>query len=280
MIHCKELNTDFETIEDLHKALVENEAVIIDRKKSVIYKSIEKGLQVVTDQKSIEKALDTEANKGIKFDDAYYYFVVNSANYLDSHLDMHASGNWNKSVKDQQGKCYLVFDHALEKSEIIAMKKDIEMFTANISWKMLGKDYDGETYCLIYKVAKNKIIHKQAKEWLEQGYDFEASVRMQYVKIEIAFKSNNPEYAKQNATYEEYYPLIANKEALDDVEVFWIVKEAKNVYESSLVLFGSNDATGMINNENKSEAVEDTTESEEPSDDTQTIEVKRKLSVI
>lgn len=280
MIHCKELNTDFETVEDLHKALVENESLIIDRKKSVIYKSVDKGLQVVTDQKNIEKALTTDANKGIKFDDNYYYFVVNSANYLDSHLDMHVSGNWNKSVKDQQGKCYLVFDHTLEKSEIIAMKKDIEMFTANISWQMLGKDYEGETYCLVYKVAKNKIINKQAKEWLEDGYDFEASVRMQYVKIEVAFKSTNPEYAKQNSTYEEYYPLIANKEALDNSEVFWIVKEAKNVYESSLVLFGSNDATGMINNENKSEADIITPEDNEPSDDTQTIEVKRKLSVI
>ena len=50
-----------------------------------------------------------------------------------------------------------------------------------------------------------------------------------------------------------YFPLIANKEDFEEIEYFWIVKEAKNVYESSLVLFGSNGATGLIQ-ENKNEA--------------------------
>lgn len=268
-IYCKELDKEFKSKEELFKALAENETFIHDAKKSQFYKSFEKGLQVVTDQKQIEKAFDA-TEKGIKFDSDYYYFVVNSANFLDSHRDVHADGNWNKSVKDQQGKVYLVFDHSLKRSDIIAMKKDVEMFTAKISWDMLGKNYDGETYSLIYKVKKDKIVNKEAKEWLEQGHELEASVRMQYVKIETAFNSTNPDYSKKKEVYDTYYPQIANKEDFEEIEYFWVVKEAKNVMESSLVLFGSNSATGIINNENKSEADNITPETKEPSSDTQT----------
>ena len=276
-IYCKELDKHFNSKEELFKALAENETFIHDAKKSQVYKSFEKGLQVVTDQKQIEKAFDS-TEKGIKFDSDYYYFVVNSANFLDSHSDVHVDGNWNKSVKDQQGKVYLVFDHSLKRSDIIAMKKDVEMFTAKISWNMLGKDYEGETYSLIYKVKKDKIVNKEAKEWLEQGHELEASVRMQYVKIETAFNSTNPDYSKQKEVYDTYYPQIANKEDFEEIEYFWVVKEAKNVMESSLVLFGSNSATGVLNNENKSEAVEGTTETQEQSIDTQTDKKKNYYS--
>lgn len=268
-IYCKELDRDFNSKEDLFKALAENETFIHDAKKSQVYKSFEKGLQVVTDQKQIEKAFDA-TEKGIKFDSDYHYFVVNSANFLDSHSDIHVDGNWNKSVKDQQGKVYLVFDHSLKRSDIIAMKKDVEMFTAKISWNMLGKEYEGETYSLIYKVKKDKIVNKEAKEWLEQGHELEASVRMQYIKIETAFNSTNTDYSKQKEVYDTYYPQIANKEDFKEIEYFWVVKEAKNVMESSLVLFGSNSATGIVNNENKSEADKITPETIEQSDDTQT----------
>lgn len=278
-IECKELGKSFDNKEDLFKALAENESVIIDAKKSEIHKSFDKGLQVLTHQSQIEKALSTEANKGIKFDNDYYYFVVNSANILDSHGDVHVDGNWNKSVKDQQGKCYLVFDHSLKRSDIIAMKKDVQMLTAKLSWNLLGKSYEGETYCLIYKVLKTKIISKEAKEWLEEGHDLEASVRMQYIKIESAFNSTNPDYAKQKETFDAYIDIIANKSDFESVDYFWVIKEAKNVLESSLVLFGSNSATGTVNNESKEEQSIDTPKEikNEPSEDTQTTEMLKEL---
>lgn len=246
-IFSKELNKHFETKSELFKALSDNEKLIIDAKKAETYKSFEKGLQIVTDQKAIEKAF-TDSEKGIKFDSDFYYFVVNSANILDSHSDVHVEGNWNKTVKEAQGKVYLVFDHSLKRSDIIAMAKDIELLTVKIPFTLLGKNYEGETYSLVYKVPKNKIINKEAKEWLENGYDLQASVRMQYVKIESAFNSNDPEYSKQKATFDEYYPQIANKDDFEEIDYFWVIKEAKNVMESSLVLFGSNPATGRIDN--------------------------------
>ena len=268
-IFSKELNKEFNSKDELFKALADNESLIIDAKKSEIYKSFEKGLQVVTDQKQIEKAFN-DSEKGIKFDSDYYYFVVNSANILDSHNDMHVDGNWNKTKKEAQGKVYLVFDHSLKRGDIIAMAKDIELLTAKVPFSLLGKSYEGETYSLIYKVAKNKIVNKEAKEWLENGYDLQASVRMQYVKIESAFNSNNPDYAKQKATFDEYYPQIANKDDFESIDYFWVVKEAKNVMESSLVLFGSNPVTGRIDNKEQGK----TTQTIEQSDDTQNQEKK------
>lgn len=255
-MYLKELNKNYQDKEELFKDILENEKLIIDSKKSEVYKSIDKGLYVINNQSEIKKAIETETIKGLKFDNDYYYFVVNSANILDSHLDMHVDGNWNKTVKEQQGKVYLVFDHKLERSEVIAMAEDIELIATKIPFSLLGKNYEGDTYSLIYKVAKDKIINKQAKEWLELGYNLKASVRMQYVKIETAMNSNNLEYAKQKTTFDTYYPLIANKNDFETIDYFWVVKEAKNVQESSLVLFPSNPATGRISNEQSKDTQE------------------------
>jgi len=261
MIYCKELNKSFEDKEQMFKEISLNETLIIDAKKTEI-KSIDKGTQIVTNQNEIEKALNNQTEKGLKFDNDYYYFVVNSANILDSHYDMHVDGNWEKSKKEKQGKNYLVLEHKTEIDNIIAMPKDIEMITAKVPFSLLGKSYDGETYSLIYKVAKDKIVHPKINEFLEKGYDFQVSVRMQYIKIESAFNTDSKEYAKQKGTYDTYFPLIANKEEHKEIDYFWVIKEAKNVMESSLVLFGSNSATGRIDNK------------EEPEQSTQEIEIK------
>jgi hypothetical protein len=265
MIYCKELNKSFENTTDLFKELKLNEDFILCLKKNTIYKSIDKGLEIKTNQNDIIKSFDNDTKKALKLDqEKNYYFVVNSSNILDSHNDMHVKGNWEKTVNEQQGKTYLLFDHELKRSEIIAMKNDIRMFTANIPFSLIGKNYEGKTYVLIYEIAKDKIIHKQAKEWLEDGYNFEASVRMQYIKIEPAYNSNEEEFAKQKATYDTYYPLIANKDDYKEIPYFYVVKEAKNTFESSLVLFGSNGATGLI--EEKVVVDDTTTIIQEPTD--------------
>lgn len=258
-------NKQFSSKEELFKALKDQKEIIIGAKKAELYKSCEKGLSVTTNQLMISKL--SEASKSFEMDDDYYYFVVNSANILDSHQDMHISGNWDKTVKEQQGKVYLVWDHQLKRTEIIAMKKDVTMFTAVIPFKSIGKSYEGDTYCLIYKVRKDAIVSDEAKKWLEEGYEFEASVRMQYVDIELAIDSNDKDYQKEKAVFDTYYPLIANKSDYDDIYYFWTVKQAKNVMESSLVMFGSNSATGLLQ-ENK-EPVKSTLEDNEPADATQ-----------
>lgn len=255
MIYCKELNKSFDTEQELFKALKDNKQLIIDAKKSEVYEARRKGVGVHCSQDSITKILG--ASKGIEMDNDYYYFVVNSSNILDSHKDVHLQGNWEKTVKEQQGRVYLVFDHKLLRSEIVAMKEDIEMFTEIIPFSAIGKNYQGDTYCLIYKVKKDKIVNSEAKEWLEKGYNFEASVRMQYMDIILCLNSNSEEDKREKENFDKYYPLIANKEDFEEIKYFWGVKQAKNTMESSLVMFGSNPATGTIQ-ENKTEPLKDT----------------------
>jgi hypothetical protein len=292
MIHCKELNKSFSTKEEMFKELVANEKTIIDSKKSHTYNSEEwvakngiKGLQVISDQKQIQKAIESivDEEKKIKFDNDYYYFVVNSANYLDSHEDVHLDGNWNKTVKDKQGKLYLIWHHDFTKTEnIIAFPEDVEIFTAKIAWTLLNKDYEGETYCLVYKVLKSKIQSEKIVRWLDEGRKLQMSVRMRYVEILFCMNSENPDYAKQKKNFDDIYPLIVNTADFpDEIDYFFGIKQAENVMESSILPFGSNSATGQIQDNKQAEkSLENETEAEQSLQEVEVPTEKRKRSII
>jgi len=245
-IFCKELNQNFTDKGEMFKALKANKEVIVASKKSKIFKSFEKGIGVSAKSIDISK-LDT-TTKGILTDPDHYYIAVNTTKVLDSHSDLHLDGIWNKTVKDQQGRNYLLMDHKMEMTSTVAKKDKVEMFIADIPFKAVGKDYDGNTQALIYKVHKDDIIHELAKEWLESGDDIEASVRMQYVDLDLAMNSQAKEDATELKLYNDNLENIANKNEFESIDYFWVVKQAKNVGESSLVLNGSNSATGQIDN--------------------------------
>ena len=269
MIYSKELNMEFNSKEELFKQLRKHKDKIIAQKKAEIYKSVDKGISVTARTIDLNKLL-IENVKAITIDDNHYYIAVNSTKILDSHGDLHLNGIWDKTVKDQQGKNYLVADHKLELDKTIAKKEYVEIFTAIVPFSAIGKPYNGDTEVLIYKVRKDKIINDVAKEWLDSGDSIEASVRMQYVEILFAADSNDKEDMKFKMNYDKYINEIANKEDFeDDILYFWPVKQAKNIHESSLVLFGSNSSTGLITTESQPTKV---TEKDEPLKDTQALE--------
>lgn len=254
-------NKEYSNKEDLFKALKENAEVIIDAKKSQILKSCDKGVSVSC--RSLDLLKFTDQLKGIKIDDNFWYIAVNSTRILDSHEDLHLDGIWKKSVSESQGKNYLVADHDLKVGSVIVRKEHIEIFTAKVPFSLIGKSYDGDTEVLIYKVPKSQVKNQTVKEWLESGDSIEGSVRMQYVTILLALDSNNPDDETEKSNYDQYYPIIANKKDFDYIPYFFAIKEAKNVRESSLVVFGSNHATGIARKEeNKTEAVDDTSTQE------------------
>ena len=260
----------FSTKEELFAEIKKNKDLIIDSKKSEIYKSCDKGQSIVS--KSLDLLKFSEENKAIKIDENYYYFAVNSTRILDSHDDLHVDGIWKKSVQEIQGKNYLVEDHELEISKIITRKEHIEIFTAKVPFSLIGKPYDGNTEILVYKVAKDQVKNEKVKEWLESGDSIECSVRMQYVTILLALDSNNPEDATEKKNYDDYFGLIANKNDFEYIPYFFVIKEAKNVKESSLVPFGSNSSTGIVQSKNTTLEIE--AEKTEPSIDTPETEIK------
>lgn len=232
---------EFSTKEELFAKMRKSYQDLISFKRADIQKSCDKGLSV-----KCHILKESDSVKSLKIDPAYYYIAVNTTWILDSHEDLHIDGIWNKSVKEQQGQNYLVCDHELTIEDTIVRKEYVEMMIVDLPFALLGKSYSGDTQALVYKVPKDKVIHEKAKEWLDSGDDIEASVRMQYVTILFAMDSNDPEDATLKKNYDNYIGKIANKDDFEYIPYFFIIQEAKNVRESSLVLFGSNPVTGNI----------------------------------
>ena len=266
MIVCKELDKSYETKEQLFKALKDNKDDIIAVKRASIQKSCEKNIGVSC--KKIDLSKFTSVDKALFDSTDDYYLAVNTTKVLDSHDDLHKNGIWDRTVRDQQGKNYLVTDHKMEMANVVVKKDNIKMFTAIIPFSSIGKSYAGDTQALIYQFKKSDIVNDLAKEWLESGDDIEASVRMQYVKIELAMNSTAKEDKAELKLYDDNINTIANKDDFDSIDYFWVVSEAKNIGESSLVLRGSNGATGILDNKNIQPSED--TDKNEPSNDTQT----------
>lgn len=275
---CKELNKEFTNKAEMFQALKENKQELINVKRSQIQKSCDKGLGVSL--KSLDVTKLGLTTKGILTDDNYYYLAVNTTKILDSHGDLHKDGIWNKTANEQQGKNYLVTDHKMELPNVVVKKDKIKMLVAEIPFSSIGKSYEGNTQALIYKFLKTDVIKGVGGDWLESGDDIEASVRMQYVKIDLAMNSDAKGDENELKNYLDNVGDIANKAELDNLEYFWIVTEAKNIGESSLVLRGSNQATGTIN-DNKNIQPSNDTDKTEPSNDTQeALKEKAKIEML
>jgi hypothetical protein len=237
-------NKSFETKEEMFKEMRENLDLIIASKTAKIQKSCNKGIGVKCQKIDLTKY--QEKNKELVIEDDFYYIAVNSTRILDSHEDVHYDGIWDRSIDQIKSKNYLVADHKLEVLSTIVRKEHIEIFTAIVPFSAIGKPYEGLTQILVYKFPKNKVIIKSIQEWLDSGDDIEASVRMQYVKILPCFDSKDPEDAEYKKNYDDYINIIANKSDFDYIPYFFVIKEAKNVKEASLVPFGSNSITGKL----------------------------------
>lgn len=273
MIICKDLNKEFETQEEMFKALKENKQSLI-----AIKKSIEKRADAVSYSNTINSKLETnkEENGNIdSIDKLQVKVIINTTNFLDSHNDLHIDGIWNKSVSDNANKGFLhLQEHEREFKYVIS--DNAKGYVESITWKSIGLPYNGKTEALIF----DSVIEKKRNEFMfnqyANGWVKNHSVGMRYVKIDLAINSESEWDKSEKELWDKYYPVIANKEVADERGYFWVVSEAK-IIEGSAVVMGSNSATPTLSVENKTEADVITSEiEEEPTEVTQ----KRKLSVI
>jgi len=246
----------FETKEELFSELKANKDKLIGIKKAQILPS-----------DSVEVSKAVEATKAITVKDGHSMHVINTTKYLDSHNDFHANGIWNKSVNDQQGKIYFVADHDLSIKSVIAFPTDVQMELKMINWSDLGADFEGKTQALVFSVDKESIQLEAAKSIIEKGVNIQHSVRMQYVKLDLAVNSDSDDLKEEKALWNSTIDDVANKAVAFDRGYFWVVSEAKIFKEGSMVLAGSNDVTPMLLS-NKTEPTK-VTQVTEPSDDTQ-----------
>lgn len=244
MIYCKQLNKEFETKEEMFKAIYADLPNIMKSKQKVQFSCNKSASVIVRTLNSLK--LSEEVKASFQMDDNFYYVVVNTTYILDSHDDLHIDGIWDESVMQDQGQNYLLADHYYSMMNTLVKKEHIEMMLVKLPFAALGQSYPGNTQALVYKFAKDKVISQFAKDWLESGDEIQASVRMQYEELEFALDSNDPDYKKEKANYDKYISKIANKADFDYIYYFFIIKKAANRLESSLVLKGSNHVTGNL----------------------------------
>lgn len=260
MIVVKEFpDRQFETQEDLFKALKENKKELISLKKS-----IEKRADAVSYSYSttIEKNVNKEDSNEINdIKELQVKVVINTTNFLDSHNDLHVNGIWNKSVNDNANKGFLhLQEHEREFDKVIS---DNAVGTVDLmTWKSLGFPYNGKTEALVFvsnvQKKRNEFMFNQyANGWVKNH-----SVGMRYVKIDLAINSESEWDKDEKEMWDKYYSVIANKEVADERGYFWVVSEAK-IVEGSAVVMGSNSATPTLSVENKTEADNITSETKE-----------------
>jgi hypothetical protein len=259
-------DTKFKTKKELYDFLVNNKESLISQKKALL-----KHADCVMYQPSvnidISKKTVNKANEPITIDSLEsikVIAVINTTNIIDSHLDMHLNGLWNKSVKENKSIMHLQ-EHKMAFDKIISDGDKLKAYVKNYTWKELGFDYDGETEALVFESTidkeRNEFMFRQyANGWVKQH-----SVGMRYVQLVMCI--NDKDYGAEYEAWEKYFPLAVNKEVAEERGYFWVVKEGKAI-EGSAVLLGSNFATPTLDNNSKSIEPSHDTQSE-PEESTQ-----------
>jgi len=268
-------NKEFQSKEELFKALIENKKELVSIKKSatknadaVSFGYLDTSIKIDTNKEDVQSQMQNPESLNVKV-------VINTTNFLDSHGDVHVNGIWNKSVKDNVTFLHLQ-EHEREFDKVIT--DSAKGYVQSMDWKKLGLPYEGKTEALIFESTIDKkrnefMLNQYANGWVKNH-----SVGMRYVQIELAINTD-AEYDKEyKALWDEYYPIIANKEVADERGYCWIVKEAK-IIEGSAVVMGSNSATPTLENKEEIEAVLIDTSKDEPLKNTQSITTKRRRNI-
>jgi len=260
----------FETTKELHKFLHENKDRLIAQKKAITKEADGFAFShKISTNKSIEGV--NKANEPIENppETLAVKAIINTTNLLDSHMDVHIPGIWDKSLQENKMIMHLQ-EHQMKFDKVIADSSDLQAFTWTYGWAELGfSEFEGQTQALVFdsnvKQDRNPFMHEQYAKGRVKNH----SVGMRYVKLILCM--NDEEYGAEFEAWEKYYPAIVNPEVADKKGYFWAVTEAK-VIEGSAVLLGSNFATPTLDNNGESK----TTPKAEPGKTTQELEPEKK----
>lgn len=233
---------EFANKADLFKFLVENKNTLIAQKKSAVKYAdgILFSNPVVQTKEGAVKAGAIDVNE---VNEINVKAAINSTNWLDSHMDVHLKGLWNKSLKENKMIMHVQEHKSYEFDKIIAEGEDLKAYVQDMTWKELGFNLKGKSEVLIFESKVKKERNPYMFNHYAKGYVKNHSVGMRYVKLLLAI--NDEGYAAEHDAWEKYYPEIINPEMAEQKGYFWAVKEAQ-VIEGSAVPLGSNVVTPTI----------------------------------
>ena len=236
---------EFATKKELFKFLADNKDKLIAQKRAELKK---KDMPVLVDPIIVTDAKHRAIKEAGKPADIAsisslnVVCIINTTNFLDSHMDLHLPGLWNKSLQDNKMIMHLQ-EHNMQFDKIIADGEHLKAYTKKYKWSELGYDFQGETEALVFEseILKSRnpfMMNQYANKWVKNH-----SVGMYYVKMDMAI--NDEEMPNYYEAWKKYYPLIVNPAMADERGYFWYVLEAKCI-EGSAVPIGSNSATPTL----------------------------------
>jgi hypothetical protein len=220
------------------KELINRKSELIELKKAEI-KTVKGGLTTLSDCNVIKtNKVNEDTDKVLK-----RTIVGNTYMWMDSHDDVHSKGVFSKSIKERQNSIFHLHDHKFEITAKVG--EPTKVYEKELLWSDFGIDKAGSTTALlmdseIYKDYNDKIFNEYKSGRINQH-----SVGMQYVKIDLAI--NDDEYEEEYKVWQDNIESIGNKELAEDKGYFWLVREAKLI-EISAVLLGSNSLTPTLEN--------------------------------
>ncbi len=248
----------------IHEIIKNKEELIAIKKSAIKHSDCVSTLPIKDVSETIKLAMDGEesANKRV---------IANTYYWLDSHGDVHVKGTFTKSIKENIGKIFHFDNHNHSFSAKVGNVKSVKEVSLN--WSDLGINKEGKTICVIGESELIEDYNCQVFDAYKNNEITQHSVGMIYVKMDLAV--NNPTETEYYKNWTDIYPLLGNQEEADKRGYFWVIREAKLKEYSCVLWDGSNSLTPTI--EDKTEAVEDTTEIKEPSIDTQSEQQKELL---
>ncbi|MCB9073987.1 MAG: hypothetical protein H6552_00420 [Chitinophagales bacterium] len=166
--------------------------------------------------------------------------IINSTNVIDSHVDLHDFGTWNKTVKDNPFSAHLK-THKSEFESLISNKA--KSYNEVMNFKDLGLNIDRDFTANI----NDLILDEKRQPFMfgkyMNGEVTQHSVGMLYVGLELAYYDEESE--KNMDFFEKVKSKSINPEIADEYGYVWLVSEAKK-REGSAVVFGSNGITPTL----------------------------------
>lgn len=169
--------------------------------------------------------------------------VANTANWIDSHMDLILPDAPLKSIKERAGMIPMLHDHEHKLEAEIGDVKDI--YLADVSLRELGLDRSGKTQSLIFVADIKRSYNEKVYNKYRQGRIKQHSIGLRYVKLTLAI--NDEEYEEEFAEWNKYIDQVINREVAEEAGYFWPVQEYMLI-ENSAVLFGSNVLTPTLDN--------------------------------
>lgn len=225
--------------------LVANKKELIELKKAQKKYTNGSNTMVLSSSKTTSKGLYSNTEDKLE-----RTIIGNTYLWLDNHDDVHAKNCFAKSINERQDKIFHLHDHEFKITAKVGEPQKI--YEESIAWKELNIEKEGNTQALHMDSEVLKSYNPQIfGEYKNDNVD-QHSVGMQYVKLDLAV--NDEDYEDEYKVWLEFIDQIGNPEKAEEKGYFWVVREAKLI-EISAVLLGSNELTPTLSNKIEADIV-------------------------